>query len=344
MDTDRDLYQILQIDPAAEQEVVQAAFKRLALKYHPDRNASPDAHSRMQALNDAYAIIGDPSRRAAYDCERRDRLQAQRQAEEQTRQQAERRAEAVRQRNEQMAAQRRAENDRQEQARVAAAQRRIEYEEQIRAQQAAQRRAKRERQQREWEAQQTAAEPVAPAEPIETSPEANLEVVTETQVWIEAEPGPIDVPVLSECERRKLALQQAQQALQNEIFKLDYGITDAVDQVNYWSDQRFPLRIEVIAGQDMPFTIGVAITVVALLLTGFMLTLGGAMGWAAAFGLVGLGTGWWTWRTSLSIVPVAHLVGTWTEIKCERELRRQHLTEELAQLEAVMRVSATRSE
>ncbi len=60
MDSDRDLYQILQVDPAAEPEVVQAAFKRLALKYHPDKNASPDAHRRMQELNEAYAIMGDP--------------------------------------------------------------------------------------------------------------------------------------------------------------------------------------------------------------------------------------------------------------------------------------------
>ena len=63
MDTDRDLYQILQVDPAAEQEVVQAAFKRLALKYHPDKNPAPDAHRRMQERNDAILIISDPVQR-----------------------------------------------------------------------------------------------------------------------------------------------------------------------------------------------------------------------------------------------------------------------------------------
>src|SRR3974377_982 len=98
MDNERDLYQILQIDPAAEKEVVQAAFKRLALKYHPDRNQALDAHQRMQELNDAYAIISDPAQRAAYDRERQQRLNAQRQAEEEARYraEAERRAEAVR--------------------------------------------------------------------------------------------------------------------------------------------------------------------------------------------------------------------------------------------------------
>lgn len=334
--------------------MVQAAFKRLALKHHPDRNSSPDAHARMQELNEAYAIISDPAQREAYDVLRREQAKVQRQAEEQTRQQAEaeRRAEAVRQRNEQMAAQRRAANERQEQARATAAQRRIEYEEQIRAQQAAQRRAKRERQQREWEAQQAAAqsapEPSAPAQaaaPIKTlvqQSEVIPEVMPETQVWIETEPSPIEVPVLNDCERRKLALQQSQRALQDQIFKLDYGITDATEQVNYWSNRRFPWQIEVKAGQSTTFMIGGAITVVALLLAGFMLTLGGAVGWAAAFGLVGGGVGWWTWRTSLSIVPVGHLVEAWTEIKRGRELQRQHLTEELTQLEAVMRVSAAR--
>ena len=81
IDPDQDLYQILQIDPAAEQEVVQAAFKRLALKYHPDKNPSLDANHRMQELNDAYAVISDPVQRAAYDRERREKLTAQRQAE-----------------------------------------------------------------------------------------------------------------------------------------------------------------------------------------------------------------------------------------------------------------------
>jgi hypothetical protein len=58
------------------------------------------------------------------------------------------------------------------------------------------------------------------------------------------------------------------------------------------------------------------------------------------FGLVGLGTGWWTWRTSLAIMPVKYLVDAWTEIKRGRELQRKILAEERAQLEVVMQVSA----
>ncbi len=338
MDSDRDLYQILQIDPAAEQEVVQAAFKRLALKYHPDKNPSLDANHRMQELNDAYAVISDPVQRAAYDRERREKLTAQRQAEAEARYraEAERRAEASQLRREQEAANRKAENERREKARAAAAQRRVEYEQQIRAQQAAQRRAKRERQQREWEAQQAAAQAAAEqaAVPIGTpveeavekpgsAPEALPTAVPEAPVRDEVEQNPIDTPVLSERERRQLALRQSQRALQDQLFKLDYGIADAVEQINYWSRRRFPWQIDVKAGHDTLFIIGVAVTIVALLLAGFMLTLGGAAGWAAAFGLVGIGTGWWTWRTCLSIMPIAYLVDAWTEIKRGRDLQRK---------------------
>jgi len=61
------LYNILQLDPAAEPEVVAAAYRRLALKYHPDTNKSPYAARRMQDINAAYEILGDPERRLQYD-------------------------------------------------------------------------------------------------------------------------------------------------------------------------------------------------------------------------------------------------------------------------------------
>jgi curved DNA-binding protein CbpA len=62
-----DPYKILQVDPEAEDEVVQAAYRRLAQKYHPDRAAGSEAVERMVALNAAWELIGEPSRRAAYD-------------------------------------------------------------------------------------------------------------------------------------------------------------------------------------------------------------------------------------------------------------------------------------
>jgi DnaJ-class molecular chaperone len=49
----QDYYKILQIDPDAEQEIVQAAYRRLALKYHPATNESIEANPRMQEINEA---------------------------------------------------------------------------------------------------------------------------------------------------------------------------------------------------------------------------------------------------------------------------------------------------
>lgn len=65
-----DYYEILQVHPSAEPEVVQAAYRRLSLKYHPDVYSGPDAHQRMALLNQAYQVLSDQSQRAAYDRQR----------------------------------------------------------------------------------------------------------------------------------------------------------------------------------------------------------------------------------------------------------------------------------
>ena len=62
-----DPYRILQVLPSAEQEVIHAAFRALALKYHPDRDATTLAQRRMLELNAAYALIRDEPTRAAWD-------------------------------------------------------------------------------------------------------------------------------------------------------------------------------------------------------------------------------------------------------------------------------------
>ncbi|MDQ4099992.1 MAG: DnaJ domain-containing protein, partial [Chloroflexota bacterium] len=63
----RTLYQILQVDTAADPEVIEAAYKRLALKHHPDRSSEADAPERMRELNGARAVLLDPLRRRAHD-------------------------------------------------------------------------------------------------------------------------------------------------------------------------------------------------------------------------------------------------------------------------------------
>jgi curved DNA-binding protein CbpA len=62
-----DPYKVLQVDPEAEDEVIQAAYRRLAQKYHPDRAAGNEAVERMVALNAAWELIGEPARREVYD-------------------------------------------------------------------------------------------------------------------------------------------------------------------------------------------------------------------------------------------------------------------------------------
>jgi curved DNA-binding protein CbpA len=62
-----DFYEVLQVSPRAEPEVIRAAYRTLARKYHPDHGG--DAR-RMIDLNDAWDVLGDPNRRAAYDASR----------------------------------------------------------------------------------------------------------------------------------------------------------------------------------------------------------------------------------------------------------------------------------
>ena len=71
-----DPYKILQVDPEAEDEVIQAAYRRLAQKYHPDRATGIEAVERMVAINAAWELIGEPDRRRDFDLSVRHRQSA----------------------------------------------------------------------------------------------------------------------------------------------------------------------------------------------------------------------------------------------------------------------------
>lgn len=71
MSFDLDPYKVLQVDSEAEEEVIQAAYRRLAQKYHPDRAPGAEAAARMVAINAAWNLLRDPTRRAAFDLARR---------------------------------------------------------------------------------------------------------------------------------------------------------------------------------------------------------------------------------------------------------------------------------
>jgi curved DNA-binding protein CbpA len=67
-----DPYKTLQVDPEADPEVIQAAYRRLARKYHPDVVPGPEAAAKMVAINRAWAMLENPVSRAGYDRERAD--------------------------------------------------------------------------------------------------------------------------------------------------------------------------------------------------------------------------------------------------------------------------------
>ncbi len=63
-----DYYSLLQIPRTADQEEIKKAYRKVALKYHPDRNAgSPDAEERFKEVTEAYEVLRDPAKRARYD-------------------------------------------------------------------------------------------------------------------------------------------------------------------------------------------------------------------------------------------------------------------------------------
>ena len=67
MATKRDYYEVLGVSKDADDATIKKAFKRLAIKYHPDRNHEEGAEKRFQEINEAYQVLSDPQKRAAYD-------------------------------------------------------------------------------------------------------------------------------------------------------------------------------------------------------------------------------------------------------------------------------------
>ena len=64
---ERDYYEVLGISRDADAKAVKQAYHRLAMKWHPDRNRSPEAEERFKEIAKAYAILSDPAKRARYD-------------------------------------------------------------------------------------------------------------------------------------------------------------------------------------------------------------------------------------------------------------------------------------
>jgi len=68
LSVEADLYRTLQVDPFAEHAVIEAAYRRLARKYHPDLNRDdPTAEEVMKRINEAFRVLGNTALRADYD-------------------------------------------------------------------------------------------------------------------------------------------------------------------------------------------------------------------------------------------------------------------------------------
>ena len=59
----RDYYEVLGVPRDATQEDLKKAFRKQALKFHPDRNKESDAAERFKEVNEAYQVLSDPQRK-----------------------------------------------------------------------------------------------------------------------------------------------------------------------------------------------------------------------------------------------------------------------------------------
>jgi molecular chaperone DnaJ len=67
MEEKRDYYESLGVDRNASPDELKSAYRQLAKEYHPDVNGEPGAEDRFKEVNEAYAVLSDDERRAAYD-------------------------------------------------------------------------------------------------------------------------------------------------------------------------------------------------------------------------------------------------------------------------------------
>jgi molecular chaperone DnaJ len=62
-----DYYEVLGLARSATGDEIKRAFRKLAMEFHPDRNAEAGAEARFKEINEAYEVLSDPDKRAAYD-------------------------------------------------------------------------------------------------------------------------------------------------------------------------------------------------------------------------------------------------------------------------------------
>ncbi|KAI9487322.1 MAG: DnaJ domain-containing protein [Benjaminiella poitrasii] len=62
-----DYYKVLELSPDASEDDIKKAYRRLALKYHPDKNHEPGAAEKFKSISEAYQVLSDSQKRSLYD-------------------------------------------------------------------------------------------------------------------------------------------------------------------------------------------------------------------------------------------------------------------------------------
>lgn len=66
----KDYYKILGVNENSTKEEIKKAYRRLALKYHPDKSKDPKAEEKFKEITEAYAVLSDDKKRKQYDLQK----------------------------------------------------------------------------------------------------------------------------------------------------------------------------------------------------------------------------------------------------------------------------------